>query len=77
MSMLPELGLYVSATDPHLRFIVEDVSVVDKEDGENDFFLVSVVAADGHADISAMGLELDPEEWDEFVESHELKKVGQ
>lgn len=72
----PELGIYVSTTDPSLRFVVEDVTVVDDEDGdgEDDFFLVSVVAADGKDDILAMGEELDPDEWTDFVEQHQLRK---
>lgn len=73
----PELGIYVSTTYPSLRFAVEDVAFVDDEDGDGEggFFLVSVVAVDDKDDMSAIGEELDPDEWADFVNEHQLKKI--
>ncbi|NCG49721.1 hypothetical protein [Serratia fonticola] len=74
-SAMPQLGIYVSKTDPNLRITVTEVDVVDDENdfpyGEL-FYLVRWIEGEDESDMSAMEYELDPSEWLAFVESEQL-----
>ncbi|QKN81348.1 hypothetical protein [Scandinavium goeteborgense] len=75
LSTMPQLGIYVSKTDPSLRITVTDVDVVDDEDDlspEELFYLVRWIEGEDESDMSAMEFELDPTEWQAFVESEQL-----
>ncbi|MEX9782292.1 hypothetical protein AB7309_22015 [Providencia manganoxydans] len=74
-STIPELGSYVSKTDPNFRIIVTDVYVLDDENSSSNdklFYLVSLIEGDDEDDMSVMGYELDPTEWLAFVEVEQL-----
>ena len=69
---IPQLGIYVSKIDPTLRITVTDVDIVDGEDDSPDdelFYLVHWIEGEDESDMTAMGFELDPVEWQAFVES--------
>ncbi|EFO3867778.1 hypothetical protein QQN17_000650 [Escherichia coli] len=75
ISSMPQLGIYVSKTDPSLRITVTEVDVVDDEfDSPDDelFYLVRWIEGEDESDMSAMEFELDPTEWQAFVESEQL-----
>ncbi len=70
----PKPGLYLSTKEVKgMRFIVEDVTVVDDAAG---FFLVSMIDEASADDMGAMGDELDPEQWFELVEQYGLVHSG-
>ena len=72
---IPQLGIYVSKIDPTLRITVTDVDIVDGEDDSPDdelFYLVHWIEGEDESDMTAMGFELDPVEWQAFVESEQL-----
>lgn len=74
-STIPELGIYVSKTDPYFRITVTDVYVLDNENNSSNdklFYLVSLIEGENEADMSAIGYELDPSEWLAFVEAEKL-----
>ncbi|HEX7650803.1 MAG TPA: hypothetical protein VF450_25625 [Noviherbaspirillum sp.] len=75
MRQPPKKGLYTSTKiAPGKQFIVEDVFTPDDEDEDvdSDFFLVEVVDAADEDDMSAMGMELDPDEWFAMVDEYGL-----
>ncbi|SEL00133.1 hypothetical protein [Nitrosovibrio tenuis] len=68
----PEKGGYVSTKNPiGMRFVVEDVTLDEDEEG---FFLVQVIDESSDDDTSALGDELDPEEWFTLVDRYGLVK---
>lgn len=72
---VPQLGIYVSKIDPTLRITVTDVDIVDDDDDSPDdelFYLVRWIEGEDESDMSAMEFELDPVEWQAFVESEQL-----
>ncbi|MDV1561329.1 hypothetical protein [Raoultella planticola] len=72
---MPQLGVYVSKIDPALRITVTDVDVVDEDDNSPDdelIYLVRWIEGEDESDMSAMEFELDPVEWQAFVESEQL-----
>lgn len=72
---MPQLGIYVSKIDPTLRITVTDVDIVDDDDDSPDdelFYLVRWIEGEDESDMSAMEFELDPVEWQAFVESEQL-----
>lgn len=68
----PKPGLYISTQYVKgIRFIVEDVTVIDE--GEDDSsFLVSMIDEASSSNTEAMGDELDPNQWFELVEKYGL-----
>ena len=75
LSTIPQLGIYVSKSDPSLRITVTDVDVVDSEDetsSEELFYLVTWIEGEDESDMSAMEYELDPSEWQAFVKAEQL-----
>lgn len=72
---MPQLGIYVSKTDPSLRITVTDVDIADDE---NDFpddellYFVRFIEGEDEADLSAMEFELDSAEWQALVKSEQL-----
>lgn len=76
---IPEEGLYVSSNPSGERFVVTEVIVVeDDEDEEGDevYFLVTIVDEGDEDDMSAIGQELDPDDWKRFVKTHQLTFAG-
>ncbi|RJL50646.1 hypothetical protein D5071_12870 [Pectobacterium carotovorum] len=72
---MPQLGIYISKTDPNLRITVTDVDVVDAENDSPSselFYLVSWIEGEDESDMSAMEYESNPSEWLAFVESEQL-----
>ena len=68
----PKPGLYLSTREVKgMRFIVEDVTVVDDDDSAG-FFLVSMIDEASADDIGALGDELNPEQWFELVNRYGL-----
>lgn len=66
----PEKGVYVSTKSPvGMRFVVEDVTLDEDEEG---FFLVQMIDEATADDTSAMGDELDPDEWFQLVAQYGL-----
>lgn len=75
LSTIPQLGIYVSKSDPSLRITVTDVDVIDDEDDsspEELFYLVRWIEGEDESDMSVIAYELDPSEWQAFVESEQL-----
>ena len=69
----PKPGLYLSTREVKgMRFIVEDVTVVDDDDDTAGFFLVSMIDEASADDMGAAGDDLDPEQWFELVERYGL-----
>lgn len=69
---VPKVGLYVSTKDTKgMRFIVENVDIVDDAEDEI-FFLVSMIDEASTDDMSAAGDELDPDEWFALVDQYGL-----
>ena len=70
----PKEGLYISTTPPGMRFIVEEVTVLSPEEneGEEGFFLVTVVDEASADDFQAMRDEFDADEWRNFVTQYGL-----
>ncbi len=69
---MPQLGSYVSKIDPTLRITVTDVDIVDDSPDDKLFYLVHWIEGEDESDMSAMEFELDPVEWQAFVESEQL-----
>ena len=71
---IPKAGLYVSAINSKIQFIVEDVWTLEPDDEEyiEGFFLAQIIEADGADDMGTMGYELDQHEWRKFVEENQL-----
>lgn len=68
----PEKGVYVSTKKPiGMRFVVEDVTLDEDEEG---FFLVQLIDEASADDMSATGDELDPDEWFALVDQYGLIK---
>ncbi|SEO10667.1 hypothetical protein SAMN05216404_111105 [Nitrosospira multiformis] len=68
----PETGVYVSTKEPlGMRFVVEDVIFAEDEEG---FFLVQMIDEASAGDMTAMGDELDPDEWFTLVDQYGLVK---
>lgn len=68
----PEKGVYVSTKKAvGMRFVVEDVTLDEDEAG---FFLVQMIDEASAGDMSAIGDELDPDEWFALVEQYGLVK---
>ncbi len=55
-----------------LRITVTDVDIVDDSPDDELFYLVRRVEGEDESDMSAMEFELDPVEWQAFVESEKL-----
>jgi hypothetical protein len=73
----PKTGLYTSTKNtPGKQFIVEDVFIDDDADAEDEFFLVQLVEAKGANDMSAIGMELDQDEWFAMVDQYGLIEVS-
>ena len=69
MKELPELGLYISTKKVEgMKFVVEDAS------GENpdEFYLVEVIDQTNQNNSSAMGEEMDNEQWESMCEEYGL-----
>lgn len=69
---MPQLGIYVSKIDPTLRITVTDVDIVDDSPDDELFYLVRWIEGEDESDMSAIEFELDPVEWQAFVESEQL-----
>lgn len=69
---MPQLGIYVSKIDPNLRITVTDVDIVVDSPDDELFYLVHWIEGEDESDMSAMEFELDPVEWQAFVESEQL-----
>lgn len=72
ISSIPQLGIYVSKIDPTLRITVTNVDIVDDSPDDELFYLVHWIEGEDESDMSAMEFELDPVEWQAFVESEQL-----
>lgn len=76
LSTMPQLGIYVSKTDPSLRITVTDIDEVHDEDASPDeelFYLVRWVEGEDEHDMSATEYEQDSLDWQAFVESKQLE----
>ncbi len=72
---MPQLGIYVSKIHPTLRITVTDVDIVDNDDDSPDdelSYLVRWIEGEDESDMSAIEFELNPAEWQAFVESEQL-----
>ncbi|MFT4273902.1 MAG: hypothetical protein QM578_23105 [Pantoea sp.] len=74
---IPSEGLYVSKKDPSVRLVVTDVIVVDEEqeDTAELLYLVYATHEGDEDDMSELGYELMPEEWQEFVRLNQLEFI--
>ncbi|MCW2452313.1 UNVERIFIED_ORG: hypothetical protein M2414_000018 [Rahnella aquatilis] len=74
-SDIPREGVYVSKTDPTLRISVVEVNFSEDDDEPDDelFYLVSWVEEGNEDDMSAPAYELNPTEWEAFVNSEQLE----
>lgn len=69
MKSVPKTGLYLSTKKVKgMRLVVEDVFA---EDGD-DFYLVNVIDEASKDDLSAMGDEMDGEQWEALVAEYGL-----
>lgn len=74
----PKPGKYVSTKAVKgMRFIVEDVTIIDEEENEG-FFVVSMIDETNANGMDATGDELDPDQWFALVAKYGLErcKVG-
>lgn len=75
-SDIPKEGVYVSKNDPSLRISVVEVNIAEDDDDEPSdelFYLVSWVEEGYEDDMSAPTYELNPTEWQEFVNLENLE----
>lgn len=73
MNSVPKTGLYLSTKKVKgMRLVVEDVFA---EEGD-DFYLVNVIDEASKDDFSAMGDEMDGEQWEAFVAEYGLVHQG-
>jgi hypothetical protein len=71
----PKLGTYISTKSPAgMRFVVEEVLVLDQEDVavHDGFFLVTMIDEASANDLQAMRDELDSDEWRALVVKYGL-----
>lgn len=60
-----------------VKIFIEEADYMEGEDeGEEPFFTVSVVAYRDRDDMNAMGDEMDPEEWADFIETNGFRQTG-
>ncbi|MBN3857532.1 hypothetical protein G3N59_29515 [Paraburkholderia sp. Ac-20340] len=65
--------------DKGVKIFIEEADYVEDEDedeGEEPFFTVSVVAYGDRDDMNAMGDQMDPEEWADFIETNGFRQTG-
>lgn len=63
--------------DKGVKIFIEEADYVEGEDeGEEPFFTVSVVPYRDRDDMNAMGDEMDPEEWADFIETNGFRQTG-
>lgn len=78
-SSIPKEGLYVSQIDPTMKFVVTAV-VITNAPGDTDSdevtYHVKMAKAGDQGDMAALGYELDPDEWWQFVIAHQLEFAG-
>ncbi|MEA9419811.1 hypothetical protein VCX22_20590 [Aeromonas caviae] len=73
MKRVPKTGLYLSTKKVKgMRLVVEDVFA---EEGD-DFYLVNVIDEASKDDFSAMGDEMDGEQWEALVAEYGLVHQG-
>lgn len=75
MKSLPKTGLYVSTRKVDgLRLVVEDVYGPEDEDfvDDGEFYIVNVTGEAHKDDASAIGDELDSNQWEALVEEYGL-----
>ena len=73
MKSVPKTGLYLSTKKVEgMRLVVEDVFA---EEGD-DFYLVNVIDEASKDDFSAMGDEMDGEQWEALVAEYGLVHQG-
>lgn len=75
MKGLPKTGLYVSTKKVEgLRLVVEDVYGPEDEDfvDDGEFYIVNVIDEAHKDDASAIGDELDSNQWEALVEEYGL-----
>ncbi|MEO6921971.1 MAG: hypothetical protein ABI171_23540 [Collimonas sp.] len=86
MAQLPNAGeIYVttksqqedSSINPKIgtRYLVEDV-FAEQEDHNDDFFLITIVEENNSDDMSEMSIELDPDEWRNFISLYGAEKIA-
>lgn len=69
----PKLGLYLSTKEVKgMRIIVEEVTELEEDDEDPDFFLVSIIDEAGSNDMITIGDELDPDQWFSLVDQYGL-----
>lgn len=73
-TMPPKVGLYVSKTNINMRLIVEEVTVLDDDEDEEDkgFFLVHLVNEADAGEPDAIYEEYIPDEWAALVRTYGL-----
>jgi hypothetical protein len=60
-----------------VKIFIEEARYLEGEDeDEEPFFVVSVVAYGDRDDTNAMGDEMDPDEWEDFIESNGFRQTG-
>lgn len=73
---IPKEGLYISLRDPAMKFVVTSV-VISNPAGDTDSdevtYLVTLTKAGDEEDMATLGYELDPDEWWQFVITHQLE----
>ncbi len=73
MSTLPQIGLYVSTKKTKgMRICIESAY----GDDPDEFYLVEVIDAASKDDFSAMGDEMDKEQWESLVAEYGLEYRG-
>jgi hypothetical protein len=73
MKRVPKTGLYLSTKKVEgMRLVVEDVFA---EEGD-DFYLVNVIDEASKDDFSAMGDEMDGDQWESLVAEYGLVHQG-
>lgn len=77
MKSLPKPGLYMSTQKVvGMRIVVEEVFGPTDDDPDDDFYIVNFIDEASKDDFSAMGDEMDGEQWEAFVAEYGLVHQG-
>lgn len=73
---IPKEGLYISQRDPAMKFVVTAVTITNAASDTDNDEVTYHVTMEKSGERNDGGYELDPDEWWQFVITHQLEYVG-